>query len=129
MRRQRQEVASRLAAALLALLVAGESAAAVGSSVTATTCAIAAGRDASQNTVTCNYGLTPEQLREVTKAAVEGATAPLTTMVIAVSKKLGISESATRTLLRIVGEQPDVPGERLAEVLTKVATDYVRLRA
>ncbi|ACL60937.1 conserved hypothetical protein [Methylobacterium nodulans ORS 2060] len=96
--------------------------------MTATTCAVAAGRDASHNTLTCNFGLTPEQLREVTKAAVEGA-GSLLDRVEAISRRLGITSSAAQTLLRIVGEQPDVPDERLAEVLTKVATDYMRLKA
>jgi tetratricopeptide (TPR) repeat protein len=45
-----------------------------------------------------------------------------------ISKRLGITEDAAKTLLRIVGEQTDVPDERLAEVLTKVANDYKRLQ-
>ena len=72
-------------------------------------CAIAAGRDASNNTVICNFGLTPEQLKQVTEAAVSGATAPLLDRIAAVSKTLGVTEEAAKTLLRIVGEQPDVP--------------------
>ena len=46
-----------------------------------------------------------------------------------ISQKLGVTEEAAKTLLRIVGEQPDVPNERLAEALTKVANDYKRLQA
>ena len=37
-------------------------------------CSLASGRDLSNNTVTCNFGLTDEQLKQVTKAAVAGAT-------------------------------------------------------
>jgi hypothetical protein len=96
--------------------------------VTATDCGIAAGRDASGNTVTCNYGLSPEQVQELTRAAAAGATGPLTDTIVALSKQLGVTESATKTLLRIVGEQ-DVPLDRLGETLAKVANDYQRLQA
>jgi hypothetical protein len=78
---------------------------------------------------TLNFGLTPEQLREVTKAAVEGATEPLIGRIEDIGKRLGVTEDAANTLLRIVGEQPDVPDERLGAVLTKVATQYNRLQA
>jgi hypothetical protein len=93
-------------------------------------CAVTTGGGtASNNSVTCNFGLTPEQLREVSKAAVEDATAPLIDRIASISKTLGVTEQAAKTLLRIIGEQPDVPDERLGEVLTKVATDYKRLQA
>jgi hypothetical protein len=46
------------------------------SSTNAAPCSVAAGHDASNNTLTCNFGLTPEQLREATRASVEGATRP-----------------------------------------------------
>jgi tetratricopeptide (TPR) repeat protein len=88
----------------------------------------AGGGTASNNTITCNFGLTPEQLREVTKAAIEGATEPLIGRIADISKRLGITEEAAKTLLRIVGEQSEVPDERLAEALTKVANDYKRLQ-
>jgi len=127
MRRYHQEAAAFAAAALIAALVAGDAIAA-DSSVSANTCSVAAGRDASNNTLTCNFGLTPEQLREVTKAAVEGATEPLIGRIGDISKRLGITEEAAKTLLRIVGEQSDVPDERLAEELIKVANDYKRLQ-
>jgi tetratricopeptide (TPR) repeat protein len=68
-------------------------------------------------------------LREVTKAAVEGATEPLIGKIGDISKRLGITEEAAKALLRIVGEQTDIPDERLAEALTKVANDYKRLQA
>jgi tetratricopeptide (TPR) repeat protein len=81
---------------------------------------VTAGRDV-------NFGLTPEQVKELTEAAARGATAPLTTAIVDLSKRLGVTEDAAKTLLRIVGEQ-DVPLERLTETLYRVANDYKRLQ-
>jgi tetratricopeptide (TPR) repeat protein len=92
-------------------------------------CSFAAGRDVSNNTVTCNFGLTPEQLKQVTKAAVEGATEPLLDRIATISQKLGVTEDAAKTLLKIIGEDPGVPEDKLAEALSKVAADYKRLQA
>ncbi len=70
----------RLAASLAAVLTvlaphATEAAeTAVSGSCTVTTGGIESGG----NTVTCNFGLTPEQLKQLTEAAVRGATEPLT---------------------------------------------------
>jgi hypothetical protein len=75
-------------------------------------CSVAAGGNASNNTVTCNFGLTPEQLKEATKAAVEGATEPLLDRIVDIGKRLGVTEEAAKTLLKIAGEQPDVPARR-----------------
>ena len=88
---------------------------------------VAVGGDIKNSTI--NFGLTPEQLREVTKAAVEGATGPLIDRISVISKTLGVTEDAAKTLLKIAGEQPNVPDEKLAEVLTKIADDYKRLKA
>ena len=82
--------------------------------------ALTAGRDV-------NFGLTPEQVKELTEAAVRGATDPLTSAIIDLSKRLGVTDDATKTLLRIVGER-DVPLERLSETLNCVANDYKRLQ-
>ena len=128
MRRYHQEVAAFAAAALIVALVAGDASATEGSPVTASTCSLAAGRDVSNNRLTCNFGLTPEQLREVTKAAVEGATGPLIDRMSAISKTLGVTEDAAKTLLKIAGEQSDVPDEKLAQVLTTIADDYKQLK-
>ena len=87
---------------------------------------IAVGRDLVNSPI--NFGLTPEQGRELTEAAARGATEPLTTTIVDLSKRLGITEDATKTLLRIVGEQ-DVPLDRLSETLNRVANDYKRLQA
>lgn len=97
--------------------------------IDAAPCSIATGESASDNSIVCNFGLTDQQLEQITAAAVRGATEPLMDRVVDISKKLGVTTEATRTLLRIVGEQNNVPDERLGEVLTKVANDYKRLLA
>jgi hypothetical protein len=78
--------------------------------------------------VVADYG-TPEQLKQVTEAAVKGATGPLLDRITEISKTLGVTEDAAKTLLKIVGEDPSIPGDKLAEALTKVAGDYKRLQA
>ncbi|HET7879636.1 MAG TPA: hypothetical protein VFL55_02050 [Acetobacteraceae bacterium] len=93
--------------------------------VTAAAGGVAAGRDI---TGTVTIGLSPEQVKELTEAAARGATGPLTATIVDLSKQLGVTEDAARTLLRIVGEQ-DVPLERLSETLVRVANDYKRLQA
>jgi tetratricopeptide (TPR) repeat protein len=80
------------------------------------------------NTANCNFGLTPEQLKEVTEAAVKGATEPLTHQIVDISKTLGVTEGAAKTLLKNVGEDPDVSEDKLAEALSKAAEDYKRLQ-
>jgi tetratricopeptide (TPR) repeat protein len=116
-------------AALLVVLVWRSTLAGGDPTADTSACSIAAGHDAQNNTVTCNFGLTQEQLRQITTAAVDGATEPLLKEFKEVSKQLGVTEEAAKTLLKIVGEQTDVPDERLAEVLTRVANDYSRLKA
>ncbi len=128
MRRYREEIAVLAAMVLTAACLSRGIIAAENSAVNASSCAIAAARNATNNTLTCNFGLTQEQLRQVTKAAVEGETDRIMNRIVDISKQLGITEDAAKTLLRIVGEQTDVPDERLGEVLTKVANDYKRLQ-
>jgi tetratricopeptide (TPR) repeat protein len=77
----------------------------------------------SQGSVTVTYGLTPEQVRELTKAAVAGATGPLSTQLVEVSSKLGVTQAAALTLLRVLGEQNE-PLERLPEKLGEITTRY-----
>lgn len=110
-----------LAAALLVIAHPSRAAA----DVTAALGGVAAGRDIIG---TVNIGLSSEQVKGLTEAAARGATGPLTTAIIDLGKRLGVTEDATRTLLRIVGEQ-DVPLERLSETLARVASDYKRLQA
>jgi hypothetical protein len=107
------------------LLAAGAGDAAAFSDVTAGPGSVAAGGDVRDNVI--NFGLTPEQVRDLTEAAARGATAPLTAMIVDLSKRLGVTEDATTTLLRIVGEE-NVPLERLSETLNRVANDYKRLQ-
>ena len=75
------------------------------------------------------FRLTPEQLKQATEAAVKGATGPLIDRIADISKTLGVTEDAAKTLLKIVGEDPNIPEDKLAEALTKVASDYKRLQA
>jgi hypothetical protein len=68
-------------------------------------CAIATSGSASNNSVICNFGLTDAQLKQATEAAVKGATEPLIDRITDISKTLGVTEEATKTLLKIVGEK------------------------
>jgi hypothetical protein len=112
-----------------AMIVFGhQRAVALGDNVEAGSCAIANSGSATGNTITCNFGLTPEQLKQVTEAAVKGATGPLIDRVADISKILGMTEDATKTLLRVVGEDQKIPEDKLADALTKVADDYKRLQ-
>src|SRR5271170_3898708 len=65
-----------------------------------------------QGGVSVTYGLSLEQVQ----AAIAGSAA----QVAELSRKLGVTEDATGTLLRIVGEQ-DVPLDQLSETLHRVA--------
>src|SRR4051794_14118286 len=75
-------------------------------------------------------GIPPETLPGIIEAATKdwrNLSDQQKKTIIDLSKRLDITENATRTLLRIVGEQ-DVPLERLSETLNRVATDYKRLQ-
>ena len=115
---------------LAAMIVVDQGAAfALGDKVETGSCAIANSGSASGNIVTCNFGLTPEQLKQATEAAVKGATGPLLDRITEIGKTLGVTEDAAKTLLKIVGEDANIPDDKLAEALTKVAGDYKRLQA
>jgi hypothetical protein len=91
-------------------------------------CAVTAG--SSDNTITCNVGLTPEQLKELIEVAGEAAgQGRLTDQIRDLSEKVGVTEDAAKTLLKVVGEDPNIPDDKLAETLSKVAHDYRRLQA
>jgi len=105
--------AFRLTAVLAATLAvaAPRDAAALGDTkVEAGSCGIATSGSAINYTITCNFGLTPEQLKQVTEAAVKGATGPLVERIADISKTLGVTEDAAKTLLKIVGEDANIPG-------------------
>ena len=53
----------------------------------------------------------------------KGASRPLLDRITQISKTLGVTEDAAKTLLKIVGEDPSIPDGNLAEALTKVAGD------
>jgi GTP1/Obg family GTP-binding protein len=40
-----------------------------------------------------------------------------------------VAEDAAKTLLKIVGEDPNIPEDKFAEALSRVAADYQRLKA
>jgi hypothetical protein len=119
-----------LAPALAAMaLVAPHAAIALGGTKVETgQCSIANTGSASGNTITCNFGLTPEQLKQLTEAAVKGATEAQQEHIDRISEAFGITKSAAKNLLKIVGEDPNIPDDKLAEALTKVAGDYKRLQ-
>ena len=115
--------------ATLAIAVSPAALALGDTKVEAGQCAIATGGSAVGNTVTCNFGLTNSQLKQVTEAAVKGATGPLIDRVADISKTLGVTEDAAKTLLKIVGEDANIPDDKLAEALSRVADDYKKLQA
>jgi hypothetical protein len=65
------------------------------------------------------YGLSPEQVRELTEATAKGAVLPLAEKIAELSGQLGVSQGAMRTILATVG-QANVPDERLVEKLAEV---------
>ncbi len=117
------------AAALIAALLSQSALAADPPSMTANNCSVAGGRDVSGNTLNCMLGPSPEELKALVEAAAKGATAQQSAQIEDLGRRLGVTADATRTLLRIIGAQTDIPEERLNETLAKVATDYKRLQA
>src|ERR1700677_1789125 len=113
-----------------AMIVFGQQAAvALGDKAEAGSCAIATTGSASGNSVTCNFNMPPEKLKELIEAALKGGEEPILDRLVQVSKTLGVTEDAAKTLLKIVGEDPTISADKLAEALTKVAGDYKRLQA
>lgn len=74
---QQKVVACGLAWLLFAAFGETSTLAAGDSSISAGACSVAAGRHATNNSLTCIFGLTPEQLKQAIEAAVKGATEPL----------------------------------------------------
>ena len=109
--------------AAVALIVLGQqTAVALGDKVEAGPCAIANSGIATGNTVICNFGLTDKQ-------AVRGATEALQDHIDKISETLGVTKNAAKTLLKIVGEDANIPDDKLAEALSRVAGDYEKLQA
>jgi hypothetical protein len=63
-------------------------------------CSIAAAGSTTGNTAICYFGLTLEQLKQVTGSVVRGATEPLTRLFVGISKTFGVTEDAAKTLLK-----------------------------
>jgi hypothetical protein len=80
-------------------------------------------------TINCSVGLTPEQLQELTQAAVSGAAGPRQDQIRNLSTQLGVTRDAIETMLRIVGEKGDIPPEQLPRALATVAENYKQLLA
>jgi len=109
--------------AAVALIVLGQqTAVALGDKVEAGPCAIANSGIATGNTVICNFGLTDKQ-------AVRGATEALQDHIDKISETLGVTKNAAKNLLKIVGQDKDIPDDKLAEALSRVAGNYKRLQA
>ncbi len=131
----RNDGAVRLKVAIGAALAAAlgvavpEAALALGDKVETGSCSVATVGNASNNIVTCNFDMPPEKLKELIEAATKGGEAPILDRLVQVSKTLGVTEDAAKTLLKIVGQDPNVAEDKLAEALTKVANDYKRLQA
>jgi hypothetical protein len=130
MRRIRPKIVASIGACLLLVATGGANVAvAAALSNNARERSIACGRNATNNTPICNFGRTPEQLKQLTEAAVRGAQEPLIDQVVRISGELGTTEGATKTLLRIVGKHADIFDDRLAAALSNVANDYKQLQA
>jgi tetratricopeptide (TPR) repeat protein len=73
--------------------------------------------------VSIAYGLTVDQVQELTKAAAAGAVGPLADRIVDLSNRLGVTHNAAVTMLQIIGQE-DVPVERLPRKLIEVAEQY-----
>jgi hypothetical protein len=92
-------------------------------------CGISAGRDANHNVINCNFGLTSDQIKELTEAAVSGVTGPLLEKIEALSKKIGVSEAAVIDILRELGLSSSSTPNDIIKNLTVLATEYKRIEA
>jgi tetratricopeptide (TPR) repeat protein len=123
---------TRRRSALAALLLAATMlhpphARAFGDTTTGAPCGITANGQANNNNIYC--GLTKEELIDLIKAATGNDVASVAKELARVSTALGVTQEAARSLLRIVGEEKDIPPEKLGEALSRVAQDYKRLLA
>ena len=78
--------------------------------------------------VAVTYGLTPEQVQQLIKAAVSGAVGPLNDKIADLSKTLGVTQGAAVTMLRSIGKK-DFPLEQLPQKLADAAEQYKLLAA
>ena len=90
MRRRSSYPALALAAALT--LADLQAAFAFEDKVEAGSCAIANSGSASGNTITCNFDMPPEKLKELIEATLKGGEEPILDRLVGVSKTLGVTE-------------------------------------
>jgi hypothetical protein len=72
-------------------------------------------------------GFTAAQVQELVRAERDGLVQHYTSQVIELSKQLGATQEAVRTMLHTAG-QDDVPAERWGETLIAIATQYRAMR-
>ena len=72
-------------------------------------------------------GLNPEQVRDLTRIAVSGATGPMAAQIGDLAQKLGATRGAAEAVLRAVGQQ-NVPLELLPQKLAEAAAEFQKLR-
>jgi tetratricopeptide (TPR) repeat protein len=94
----------------------------------ATNCASSVGGNVRDSTINVICGLSPEQVQELTRAAVAGATGPLANQIEDLSRRLGVTQGAALSLLRAIG-QSDVPFVQMPEKLAEVASQYQQMQA
>jgi hypothetical protein len=82
---------------------------AFGDKVEAGSCAIANSGSANGLSLTCNFDMPPEKLKELIEAALKGGEDPILDRLVQVSKTLGVTENAAKTLLKIVGRDDKIP--------------------
>jgi hypothetical protein len=73
-------------------------------------------------------GFTAAQVEKLIKAEREGLVQQYTSELVALSVRLGTTETAVRMMLRLTGETEDIPVERFPERLMAVATQYLAMR-
>ncbi len=78
--------------------------------------------------VVITYGYTSQEVQKLTRAAVAGATGPLTDEIAELSGRLGVTQGALIAFLRSIGEQNLAP-EQLPQTLAEVAERYKQLLA
>jgi hypothetical protein len=61
------------------------------SAVGAAPCSVVAGRDALNNTLTCNFGLAPEKLRDLTKVAEAVRASSSTNLSVVIANLCGVA--------------------------------------
>jgi hypothetical protein len=82
---------ARVALSVAMITFGQQTAVALGDKVEAGSCAIANSGSASGNSVTCNFDMPPEKLKELIAAALKGGENPILDRLVQVSKTLGVT--------------------------------------